>query len=112
MILDDSRSVILDSNGNGTARIGPEVSERWDDLSVYVSVSTNNAEAQATLYMGSGLSAGTAIAQTATGSSGDTWTGKVNQPVHLGQQISVTWSGGDPGARATMSVTGSRTPVR
>lgn len=109
MILDTSAQVTLDGTGAGTASIGPEAAERWEQLSVYVSVATAVNEAQATLYLGSGLSPGEALAQTATGSSGDTWSGS-GQVVQLGQKLTVRWTGGDPGAVATMSVYGTRTP--
>lgn len=111
MVLDTAASVILDASGNGTAAIGPTVQEMWSGLSVYVSAATNVVEAQATLYIGSGISPGTAVAQTATGSSGDTWSGQSNIQVYLGQRLTVRWQGGDPGALATMSVNGSKTPL-
>jgi hypothetical protein len=110
MILDTAASVKLDGAGNGTARIGPQVREIWSGLSVYVSAATAVAEAAATLYIGSGLSAGSAIAQTATGSSGDTWSAINDIPVHLGEQVIVSWVGGDPGVLATVSINGTKTP--
>lgn len=106
--LDVFATVTLDGSGNGTASIGPQVAEHWDGLSVYVSVATNTAEANGTLYLGSGLSPGEALAQTATASSGDTWEG--DRIVQLGQKLRFQWNGGDPGALATMSVFGTRTP--
>lgn len=110
-ILDVFASVVLDASGNGTASIGPQVSESWDGLSVYVSVATAVAEAAGTLYLGSGLSAGEALAQTATASSGDTWASvSGDETVQLGQKLTFAWTGGDPGALATMSVFGTRTP--
>lgn len=108
-ILDTFAAVTLDGSGNGTASAGPNVAEQWSGVSVYVSVATNAAEASGTLYLGSGLAPGEALAQTATASSGDTYVG--NEVVQLGQKYRFRWTGGDPGALATMSLYGTRTPV-
>lgn len=112
MMLDTSASVVLDGSGNGTASAGPQVAEYWDGISVAVSVATNTAEAQCSLYLGSGTgSAGELLGQTATGSSGDTYQDAGGDlQVQLGQKLIARWTGGDPGARATMSVFGTKTP--
>ena len=110
-MLDTSASVTLDASGNGTASTGPQVAEYWDGLSVAVSVATAAAEAGCSLYLGSGLSAGELLGQTATGSSGDTYQeASGDLLVQLGQKLTAVWKGGDPGALATMSVFGTKTP--
>lgn len=102
-------SVTLDGSGNGRAAIGPQrVKEHWQVASASVSVATNNAEASCSVYLGSTADATTFLSNTATGSSGDTCSisGIDMQP---GMLVTAIWSGGDPGARATVVVKGTYT---
>ncbi len=96
-------SVTLDGSGNGTAPIGPAITnEVWTVGVASVSVATNNAEATCKTYAG-----GNFVDGTTWGSTGDS-TSNFAAPVYTGQQVSAVWTGGDPGAVATLVVTGTR----
>lgn len=115
-ILNESVTVVLDGSGNGTAKISPFGPRNggivWLPSQVAVSVSTNVKEAQANLYISLGIQsidASNLIGQTATGSSGDTCA-MPNVPLRPGDWITVVWTGGDVGGRATMRISGSVSP--
>jgi len=98
----------LDGAGNGTASTGPEsFGESWSALTASVSVATNASEATCATYAGAAPTPGYFADATTWGSTGDSTT---NLPVvKVGGQVWATWTGGDPGARATLTVTGTRT---
>jgi len=99
--------VILDGSGNGTAKIGPiRVREHWQPVSVSVAVASTNKEASAKAYLGSHVGADTFVSATASGSHGDTC-GLGSQDIQPGMFVWVVWSGGDVGAKATMTVYGT-----
>jgi hypothetical protein len=82
--------------------------QTWDVSNVFVSAATNVNEAQATIYFSRGIQSTSptdALGQTATGSSGDTYSNAFT--ARPGDWITVKWSGGDAGAIATMTVKGS-----
>lgn len=108
LLLDVSASVILNGSGNGSVQIGPSVvRERWQPASAFVSVTTNTKEAACDLYLGTGILASQQIAQTATGSSGDTCAlSGIDMPP--GMLLIAIWTGGDPGAMAVLHVVGNR----
>lgn len=99
---------VLDGSGNGTASIGPEsFGESWSGLAAAVKVATNAAEATCSVYAGAAATPGYFAGATTWGSTGDSTT---NLPVvKVGGQVFAAWAGGDPGARATLTVTGTRT---
>ncbi|HEX5494524.1 MAG TPA: hypothetical protein VFX70_08145 [Mycobacteriales bacterium] len=99
--------VTLDSDGNGTASVGPlSPGEQWAGLTAAVRVATNASEATASVYAGAAATAGYFCGATTWGSTGDSTT---NVPdVKVGGQVFATWTGGDPGALATLTVTGTR----
>lgn len=97
-------TVVLDSDGNGTCPgLGPaSASETWAVTLISVRCSSAKSEAIASAYLGDAL-----LGTTTWGSTGDSDTG-ITQAVMPGQQVSATWTGGDPGATAYMTVTGTR----
>jgi len=111
--LNESAQVTLDGSGNGTARLTPRGGTRnsgyiWHPNTLFVSCSTNTLEAQAVAYVSYGIQSNAptdAIGQTLSGSTGDTC--GMTQNLRPGDWITVKWTGGDPGAIATMRVTGS-----
>lgn len=120
--LDENLSILLDGSGNGTAQLTPGQAGSpgsgvgasrysglvWQLSAVAVSVATNNKEAQASCYVSRGIQAANANTfqgQTQQGSTGDTCTVTAN--LRPGDWIIVKWAGGDPGAVATMRVTGT-----
>lgn len=101
--------VTLDGSGNGTAAVGPTAQgETWAaGFTAAVHASTNAAEATCRVYCGAGSSPQYFIDGTTWGSTGDSTS---NTPqMHTGQVVTAVWTGGDPGATAYLSCTGSRT---
>jgi hypothetical protein len=109
--IDEQVTISLDGSGNGTASITPPGSRSapvWTVSNVFVSVATNTNEATATLYVSRGIKTATAFdarGQTATGSSGDQYS--VGFTLRPGDWLSVSWNGGDAGAKATMTIKGT-----
>ena len=112
--LNESGSVRLDGSGNGTVRIGPdEPAARW--LPTVASVSALTAapvvnEAQCLFYAGQAPVQQYFVDGTFSGSSGDSSdriTGRVISRTQL-PYIWAVWTGGDPGAQATLSVSGTK----
>lgn len=102
-----SVSVQLDNNGNGSVSLGPVfVHEHFQVASASVQVSTNNKEAQCSVYVGSTIISNTFYGTTQTGSTGDTCA--IGQDIQTGQQVFAVWSGGDSNAIATMTLNGTR----
>lgn len=99
--------VTLDGNGNGTASAGPQSpGEQWTGLLASVRVATNTAEAICSTYAGAAATPGYFVGATTWGSTGDSTS---NMPtVQVGGNVFAVWTGGDPGARATLTVTGTK----
>lgn len=97
----------LDGTGAGLASTGPlSPGEVWQSPTAHVSVATNQAEAQCQVYAGAAPTPGAFGDATTWGSTGDSTS---NLPdVRVGGQVFASWSGGDPGAQATLVVTGTR----
>ena len=99
--LTETYTTVLDGAGKGSVSFGPNrARQRWlPPLTVAVSTSTANAIPVATLTMGTQQ-----LGSTYTGSNdSDDLPGLMVLP---GQRITVTWTGGDPAAVATASITG------
>ena len=106
--LNATASVKLDGSGNGTASTGPQnPGEVWTPSTVSVSCSSNASEAVCKVYAGNSATAAYFTDGTTWGSTGDS-TSNLSSPVYPGQQVFASWTGGDPGATATMTVTGTR----
>jgi transcription elongation factor len=98
----------LDENGNGTASTGPlSPGEQWTGITAAVSVATNVNEATCQLYAGAAATPGYLQGATTWGSTGNS--GPIGAAVKVGGNLFAVWTGGDPGALATMTVTGTRT---
>jgi hypothetical protein len=98
---------VLDGSGNGTASTGPlSPGEQWSGLTASVSVATNAAEATCRIYGGAAATPGYFADGTTWGSTGDSTTNLGT--VQVGGNVFATWTGGDPGARATLAVTGTK----
>jgi hypothetical protein len=98
-------SVILDASGNGTVQLGPSVGQRWQLNNAAVGTSTAVKIPTCILYMGGSPTAPNQVDSTYTGSQDAS--GKVDAyPLTNGQKIFAVWSGGDVGARATLSLFG------
>lgn len=101
--------VTLDGSGSGTASAGPTGSgEAWSAITASVHCSTAAAEATCRVYAGADASARYFCDGTYAGSSGDSTT-NLPPAVPPGQRVWAVWTGGDPGATAYLTLTGTRT---
>ncbi len=94
--------VTLDGSGNGTVRMAP-VGCKWEIKRTYVKCSTNVNEAVMTVYQGT-VSPTTYIEDTQMGSTGDT--SDTTHFIEDGNALFFTWTGGDVGAIATVTISG------
>jgi len=98
--LSESATVKLDASGNGTLKMGPtRRGQTWYPTLIAVSIPNPTKIPTATVTNGS-----IGLGQTFTG-SGDS-TDLAGAVVYPGQQITITWAGGDANAVATASITG------
>lgn len=107
--LSETVSVQLDATGNGTVHTGPlSAREVWHPANVHVAVSTANNEAVCNIFAGDSTQQRCFRDATFTGSSGDA-TDRVNaDTIRTGMYVWAVWTGGDPLAIATMTITGTR----
>lgn len=96
---DQAYSVTLDGTGAGSVSFGPNrIGQSWTGpMTIAVNTSSANLVTTARVTMGS-VSLGTSY----TGSADSDEISSVT--VHVGQKITVAWTGGDPGAVATASL--------
>jgi hypothetical protein len=107
--LNETAPVILNGSGNGTAKIGPvSAREVWSPQNVHVRTSTNADEATCLIYVGDSAIQANFRDGTFTGSSGDSSDRVSADTVKVGAHVWAVWSGGDPGATATVNVTGHK----
>lgn len=102
--LDTNGSVTLDALGNGNVRLAPR-GEKWEINRIFVACSTRNKEAQCRIYINH-IAPLNSIDGTYSGSSGDT--SDTQHYLEDGQALYVAWTGGDPNAVATVTVSGWR----
>jgi len=103
-----SASVVLDGSGNGQVSLGPALpGTSWQPVSAAVLVAPVSLTVVSTvkLYNGS-VQPGNFIGGSYTGDTNSTGLALTLQ---LGQIITAVWSGGNPGARATLTLTGTMT---
>jgi len=102
--LNESASVVLDASGSGVVRLGPNnASQQWVPTNAACSVSSNNSEPVFVLYNGTPSNANR-IGGTYTGSNDNTDVNSVT--LYPGSVLTGVWTGGDPGATATLSIQG------
>jgi hypothetical protein len=107
--LSESAEVVLDADGNGTASLGPYgPNEMWTPSNVSVICSSNANEATCKVYAGPSPSPAYFKDITVDGSTGDA-TDRCNIPIPKGWYVWAVWTGGDPGATATLNVDGTKT---
>lgn len=100
--------VTLDGSGNGTAKVGPlSAREIHYPQVASVSVSDTTNEATCSVYAG-GINYRQFIDGCIDGSSGDSTDHISGSTIHIGEYVWAVWSGGTPGARATLTVTGEK----
>jgi hypothetical protein len=106
--LTQSASVKLDGSGNGSVQLGPALpGVSWSPASVAVIVqpASTTVVSQFRLYLGPAQPGNF---------QGGTYTGDVNSTditvpaMYAGQVLTGVWSGGNPAATATMTLTGTQ----
>jgi hypothetical protein len=109
VLLDVSATIYLNGAGTATLKLGPLTArEVWYPVNVHVNANSNPvSEATCIISVGDSNTRSFRDA-TFTGSSGDS-TDKVNADrIKAGEYIWATWTGGDAGVQATLSVTGNK----
>lgn len=108
------KTVVLNSSGNGTVKLGPQSArEVWHaGCTTYVSVSIPTGQTAPTKQAKCFLSIGDNNTKqfrdnTTNGSSGD-HSSKIDRDIKSGEYIWADWTGGDPGMIATLTITGSK----
>lgn len=99
-------SVILDGSGNGTVTFRP-AGQAATVSNIYAAVSTLTLQAVCTMYKGQ-IGPQYALVNTNSGSTGASASGRI--PLKDGEPIFVVWTGGDAGATATATFSGSTIP--
>jgi hypothetical protein len=100
-----SVTVVLEGGSGTSPPLGPSsYGETWTLSGVSLQCSSNVAEAIGSVYLNGAL-----IGTTTWASTGDTGVAASLVQVMTGQTLTATWTGGDDGAVATMTVLGTRT---
>lgn len=108
--LSEDTEITLDATGAGTARLGPTAhGVTWKPLvaSIKMTGGTPSGVATCFLYAGSRVANGNFVDSTydVANDSTDRVSG---QQLALGQYVYAVWSGGNPGATATLTVNGTK----
>lgn len=106
-----TNSVTLDGSGNGQVQVGPiSAREIWYPSNAHVSANSGSVtnEAQCLIYVGTSVGTNTFRDGTLSGSSGDSTDAINADEIRVGEYIFAVWIGGDPGATATLNVTGDK----
>lgn len=112
LLLEDGADILIEGpgtslSGTGTAQVGPaNATEQWlPGFRIAVHCATAQAEATCRVYCG-GSSPAFFTGATTWGSTGDSTSDTPGlQP---GQVVTAVWTGGDPGAEAYLTITGTR----
>jgi hypothetical protein len=106
--LSESAFVTLDGSGNGTARVGPAAhGVVWRPTVASLKVSTSVQSPTCLIYAGSSATPDNFVDGTYTGSQNST-SNIDGQVLYLGQYVFAVWTGGDPGAQATIALSGTK----
>ena len=106
--LSESGFVTLNGSGNGTVKIGPGAhGVVWKPSRIAVKVSSATLSPTCQIFIGNTATAENFIDGTFTGQQNAT-DSAVGQELRLGQYVWAVWTGGDVGAQATVTVTGSK----
>lgn len=101
-------TVTLDGSGNGTAQLGPRIGQRWNVTNAAVTIPNAVKVPQASWYAGGAATPGNFVDGTFTGNLDAT--GRIaNFTITSGNYVFAVWTGGDPGAQATLSILGIMT---
>jgi hypothetical protein len=105
--LDESRQITLDGSGNGAVTIGPTYSyQTWTPSQINVQVTSNLSEPVFKYYRGASIGNTNYLGGTYTGSNDQSVvSGQILQP---GEVFLCVWTGGDPGAVASVNLNGTK----
>lgn len=103
-------TITLDASGNGTAKLGPAAHGLvWKPTTASIKMSGPTPTGMATLFLYVGGSATDSNFVDSTYDVQNDSTDRVNgQELTIGQYIWAVWSGGNPGARATLTINGTK----
>lgn len=105
--LRDTRTVVLDGSGNGSVSFGPQYGgTQWVIQRMSVIVSSNTNEPEANVYRNT-IGQGSLISGTYSGSN-DTDSQVNDGPLYPGESYICRWTGGDPGATASITFYGEQ----
>lgn len=101
--------ITLDGSGNGTAKVGPESArEHWIVENAAVAANSNPTnESTCQIFVGD-VNTKKLRDNTFTGSSGDSTDRCQSDLIKCGAFVWASWTGGDPGVQATLTVTGKK----
>jgi len=105
------QTITLNGSGAGAAQVGPvNVREVWHPTiaSVACSANVSTGVCQCNIYSGPAALQQYFTDGTFSGDTGDSTDSVQAAEIRLGSYIIAVWSGGVPGATATLTVTGSR----
>jgi len=109
--LNETGTVVLDASGNGTVQLSPNGSnEHWLPTLASVKASSATNEASCKIYIGQSINDSNFVSGTFTGSSGDASDQVSGFDIwHRGNRyIFAVWAGGDVGATATLTLSGTK----
>jgi len=99
--LSETATVVLNASGNGTIQMGPNrLGQTWKPSIVAVGTSTAVKVPIAEVFQGS-----TSLGATFSGSNDSNTLTDIT--VYSGQKLKIVWTGGDVGAVATASLSGT-----
>lgn len=103
-----ANSVVLNASGGGTAKLGPNIGQRWNILTASVLVPTPNVLVPpCNIYIGGAPISDFFIDGTYTGNL-DSTSRTAGYILSAGDFIFAVWTGGDVGAKATLSIYGQQ----
>lgn len=105
--LDTFAAVTLDAGGGGRVQLGPRTGEMWRPTVAGVSTNTAAKLPQCSIYVGSAANPISLVDHSYTGHA-DSTSRISGTVVYPGHSIWAVWSGGDPGAVATLSLFGTK----
>ena len=106
--LSEAAFVTLNGSGAGTARLGPAAhGVVWKPSRIAIKTSSAVLSPTCQVYVGNAATSENFIDGTFTGQQNAT-DSAVGQQLRLGMYVWAVWTGGDAGAQATLTVTGSK----
>jgi hypothetical protein len=108
--LSDFAQITLDGSGNGTVQLGPRAhGQTWKPTVASIKMSGSTPAGSATCFVYAGGAATDSNFIDSTYDVQNDSTDRVSgQALTLGQYVYAVWTGGNPGATATLTVNGTK----